>query len=164
MRRLALNAVEDFRDAKHRSRIMRDWRLRHNCTRVPESIPIADYAAIGCTRSVALVSRGGSIDWLCWPRFDSPSIFGRLLDAGKGGFFAIHPATEHQAKRRYLDGTNVIETTFTAGSGTARMLDLMPVMTEDEKRTTLSPFRQLLRRIEVVDGEVPIEVIYAPRP
>ena len=70
---------------------------------------IPDYAAIGCTRSVALVERGGSIDWLCWPRFDSPSIFGRLLDVDKGGFFAIHPAVDHQAKRRYLDGTNVID-------------------------------------------------------
>jgi GH15 family glucan-1,4-alpha-glucosidase len=131
---------------------------------VPESVPIADYAAIGCTRSVALVSRAGSIDWLCWPRFDSPSIFGRLLDAGKGGFFSIHPGIDHEARRQYLEGTNVIETIFTAASGRARLLDLMPVMTEDEKRTTLSPFRQLLRRIEVIDGELPVEVIYAPRP
>ena len=131
---------------------------------MPDSIPIADYAAIGCTRSVALVSRGGSIDWLCWPRFDSPSIFGRLLDIDKGGFFAIHPSAEHHATRRYLDGTNVIETTFTTKSGTAKLLDLMPVMTEEQKRKTLSPFRQLLRRIEVIDGEIPIEVVYAPRP
>jgi GH15 family glucan-1,4-alpha-glucosidase len=131
---------------------------------VPEPVPIADYAAIGCTRSVALVARGGSIDWLCWPRFDSPSIFGRLLDLDKGGFFAIYPAIEHEATRQYLDATNVIETTFTTASGTARLLDLMPVMTEDEKRSTMSPFRQLLRRIEVIDGEIPIEVIYAPRP
>jgi GH15 family glucan-1,4-alpha-glucosidase len=131
---------------------------------VPEPVPIAGYAAIGCTRSVALVSRGGSIDWLCWPRFDSPSIFGRLLDIDKGGFFAIHPAIDHEANRRYLDDTNVIETTFTTKSGTARMLDLMPVMTEDEKRVTLNPFRQLLRSIEVIDGEIPIEVTYAPRP
>jgi GH15 family glucan-1,4-alpha-glucosidase len=131
---------------------------------VAESVPIADYAPIGCTRSVALISRDGSIDWLCWPRFDSPSIFGRLLDAGKGGFFSIHPGIDHEARRQYLEGTNVIETIFTAASGSARLLDLMPVMTEDEKRTTLSPFRQLLRRIEVIDGELPVEVIYAPRP
>ena len=131
---------------------------------MPEPVSIADYAAIGCTRSVALVSRGGSIDWLCWPRFDSPSIFGRLLDVDKGGFFAIHPAVDHQAKRRYLDGTNVIETTFTTSSGTAKLLDLMPVMSEETKRRTLTPFRQLLRRVEGVDGEVPIEVFYAPRP
>src|SRR3979411_1713304 len=118
--------------------------------RVPESVPTAADASVGCTRSVALVSRGGSIDWLCWPRFDSPSIFGRLLDVDKGGFFAIHPAVDHHGRRRYLDETNVIETTFTTSSGTARLLDLMPVMTEAEKRATLSPFRQLLRRIEVV--------------
>ncbi len=76
-------------------------------------VPIAGYALIGCTRPAALVSRGGSIDWLCWPRFDSPSIFGRLLDAGKGGFFAIRPSVTHTATRRYLETTNVIETTFT---------------------------------------------------
>ena len=119
---------------------------------------------VGCTRSAALISRGGSIDWLCWPRFDSESIFGRILDAEKGGFFAIRPAMPFDARRRYLDGTNVIETTFSTESGVARLLDLMPVMTEEEKKKRLSPFRQLLRRVEVVAGELPIEVIYAPRP
>ncbi|HEX7680492.1 MAG TPA: glycoside hydrolase family 15 protein [Thermoanaerobaculia bacterium] len=130
---------------------------------MPPYPPIADYAAIGCTRSVALISRGGSIDWLCWPRFDSASVFGRILDAEKGGFFAIRPSVEHEAKRRYLDGTNVIETTFTTETGVARLLDLMPVFTEEEKRKRLSPFRQLLRRIEVIEGEIPIEIVYAPR-
>jgi GH15 family glucan-1,4-alpha-glucosidase len=127
-------------------------------------VPIAEYALIGCTRSAALVSRGGSIDWLCWPRFDSPSIFGRILDAGKGGFFMIRPAIAHTATRRYLEGTNVIETTFTTNAGVAQLIDLMPVMTEEEKRTRLSPFRQLLRRIELVEGEMPFEVVYSPRP
>jgi GH15 family glucan-1,4-alpha-glucosidase len=127
-------------------------------------VPIADYAAIGCTRSIALVSRGGSIDWLCWPRFDSESVFGRILDAEKGGYFAIQPAIPFASKRRYLEGTNVIETTFTAASGIVRLLDLMPVMTESEKQKRLSPFRQLLRRVECVEGDVPIVVTYAPRP
>jgi GH15 family glucan-1,4-alpha-glucosidase len=126
--------------------------------------PIADYAAIGCTRSVALISRSGSIDWLCWPRFDSESIFGRILDAEKGGCFSICPEGAHEVKRCYRDGTNVIETTFTTSAGVARLIDLMPVMTEEEKRTRLSPFRQLLRRIEIVSGEVSIEIVYAPRP
>ena len=127
-------------------------------------VPIADYAAIGCTRSIALISRGGSIDWLCWPRFDSGSIFGRILDAEKGGHFAISPAAPFQAARRYLEGTNVIETIFTTSSGVARLLDLMPVMTEEEKAQTLSPFRQVLRRVECLEGEVPILVTYEPRP
>ena len=131
---------------------------------MPAYDPIADYAAVGCTRSVALISRGGSIDWLCWPRFDSESIFGRILDAEKGGFFAIRPSVAHEAKRRYLEGTNVIETTFTTETGVARLLDLMPVMTEEEKRGRLSPFRQLLRRVEIIEGEMPIEIVYAPRP
>lgn len=131
---------------------------------MPPYPPIAGYAAIGCTRSVALISRGGSIDWLCWPRFDSASVFGRILDAEKGGFFAIRPTVEHEAQRRYLEGTNVIETTFTTGTGVARLLDLMPVFTEEEKQKRLSPFRQLLRRIEIIEGEVPIEIVYAPRP
>jgi GH15 family glucan-1,4-alpha-glucosidase len=126
--------------------------------------PIAGYAAIGCTRSVALISRSGSIDWLCWPRFDSASIFGRILDSEKGGFFAIRPSVAHEATRRYLEGTNVIETTFTTETGVARLLDLMPVFTEEEKQQRLSPFRQLLRRIEVVEGDVPFEIVYAPRP
>src|SRR3954453_18667672 len=113
---------------------------------------------------MALVSRGGSIDWHCGQRFDAPSTFGRLLDIEKGRGFAIHPAIEHDAQRCYLDGTNIIETTFTTKSGTAKLLDLMPVMAEEEKRSTLTPFRQLLRRIEAIDGEIPIEVVYAPRP
>ncbi|MEA2239258.1 MAG: hypothetical protein QOC81_3982 [Thermoanaerobaculia bacterium] len=127
-------------------------------------IPIADYAVIGCTRSIALVSRGGSIDWLCWPRFDSESIFGRILDAEKGGYFAVRPAIPFESKRRYIDGTNVIETIFTTASGVVRLLDLMPVMTEEEKGKRLSPFRQVLRRVEVVEGEVPLIVTYEPRP
>ena len=131
---------------------------------MPDYDPIADYAVIGCTRSAALISRGGSIDWLCWPRFDSESIFGRILDAEKGGFFAIRPAIAHKSWRRYCEETNVLETTFETETGVARLLDLMPVATEEKKRTRLSPFRQLLRRVEVVEGEVPIEIVYSPRP
>jgi GH15 family glucan-1,4-alpha-glucosidase len=126
--------------------------------------PIANYALIGDTRSAALISRDGSIDWLAWPRFDAPSVFARLLDAEHGGFFAIHPEAPFAATRRYAGDTNVLETTFTCDSGTARLLDLMPVLREEEKATRLTPFRQLLRRIEVLDGEVPVVATFAPRP
>jgi GH15 family glucan-1,4-alpha-glucosidase len=125
--------------------------------------PIGDYAIIGCTRSAALISRDGSIDWLCWPRFDSPSLFARILDHNRGGFFAIRPACEFKPTRRYVPRTNVLETTFECASGTARLIDLMPVMREEDKRHLLTPFRQLLRRIEAVEGEVPIEVQFSPR-
>ncbi len=126
--------------------------------------PIAEYAIIGDTRSAALISLQGSIDWLCWPRFDSRSIFGRILDHDRGGYFSIQPAVPFQVKRRYLDRTNVLETTFETESGVARLLDLMPVMREEEKKTRLTPFRQLLRRIEVTDGEVPLVAHFEPRP
>src|ERR1700752_2168343 len=95
-------------------------------------LPIADYAVIGCTRSAALISRDGSIDWLCWPRFDSASIFARLLDHDRGGFFAIRPATGFRSSRRYLPFTNVLETTFQCPSGTAKLTDLMPVLREED--------------------------------
>src|SRR6185436_8862788 len=118
----------------------------------------------GDTRSIALISREGSIDWLCWPRFDSPSIFARLLDASKGGHFAIAPSVPFTAKRKYIPETNVLETTFACDGGEARLVDLMPVLTEEEKQTRLTPFRQILRRVECVRGEVPIAVEFVPRP
>jgi GH15 family glucan-1,4-alpha-glucosidase len=125
--------------------------------------PIADYAIIGCTRSAALISRDGSIDWLCWPRFDSPSIFARILDYQKGGYFSICPSGAFKSERRYLDGTNVLETTFETDGGVVKLIDLMPVMREEEKRHRLTPFRQLLRRVECLAGEVQIEVRFSPR-
>src|SRR5260370_8484802 len=110
--------------------------------------PIADYALLGDTRSAALISSHGSIDWPCWPRFDAGSLFARILDAQGGGFFAIHPAVPYTTKRRYLDASNVLETTFTTDSGTVRLLDLMPVLREEEKARHLSPFRPLLPRLD----------------
>jgi GH15 family glucan-1,4-alpha-glucosidase len=126
--------------------------------------PIADYAVIGDTRSIALISSLGSIDWLCWPRFDAPSLFARLLDAKKGGCFSIAPAVPCRVRRRYVDATNVLETTFACDDGEVALLDLMPVMTEEEKQHRISPFRQLLRRITCVRGELPMRVEYTPRP
>jgi GH15 family glucan-1,4-alpha-glucosidase len=127
-----------------------------------EVSPIEDYAIIGDTRSIALISRGGSLDWLCWPRFDARSLFARILDVDRGGHFSIRPAGDFEVKRRY--DTNVLITTFTTPTGVARLIDLMPVMREIEKKSRLSPFRNILRRIECIAGEVAIEVEYAPRP
>jgi GH15 family glucan-1,4-alpha-glucosidase len=129
-----------------------------------ENAPIGDYAIIGNCRAAALVSRSGSIDWLCVPRFDSPSIFAALLDPVKGGRFQICPTSDYESSRCYIDHTNVLQTTFTTSSGVVRLTDLMPVTSEEEKRQVLWPEHEVLRLIECVSGEVEIEVLCDPRP
>ena len=132
-----------------------------SATRYPA---ISDYALIGDGRSAALVSRGGSLDWLCLPRFDSPSIFAALLDARQGGRFRIWPIGEFQTERRYLPETNILETTFTGPHGSLILRDLMPVASEAAKSAALMPEHEILREIEGISGEVELEILYAPRP
>ena len=97
-------------------------------------LPIGDYALLSDCRRAALVSRAGSVDWLCFPRFDSPAVFARILDPG-GGHFAIRPAGEFRASRGYADQTMVLQTTFVTASGTAVLTDAMAVgRTEAEAR------------------------------
>jgi GH15 family glucan-1,4-alpha-glucosidase len=98
---------------------------------------------------VALVGRDGSVDWLCLPDVDSESVFGRLLDADRGGHFAITPVGEFAADRRYQPGSNVLETTFHTSSGSARLTDALTV---GDGR--LAPQRELVRRIECLAGTV----------
>jgi GH15 family glucan-1,4-alpha-glucosidase len=126
--------------------------------------PIGAYALIGDARSAALVSRDGSIDWLCLPRFDSPSIFAALLDARAGGRFRIRPVGPFRAERRYLPDTNVLETTFRASTGAVVLRDLMPVASEEDKRRDLLPEHEILREVEGIAGAVELEVLYEPRP
>ncbi|MDR2984511.1 MAG: glycoside hydrolase family 15 protein [Nocardiopsaceae bacterium] len=129
-----------------------------------ESLPIADYALLSDCRSAALVSRHGSVDWLCFPRFDGPSVFCRLLDPA-GGHFEIRPAGHFRASRRYLDQTMVLETTFTTAEGTAVLTDAMAVG-RNERGHDLganSP-SMLLRRLVCTSGQFEAEVTYMPRP
>ena len=86
--------------------------------------PIADYALLSDRHSAALVSRDGSIDWLCFPRFDSPSIFGRLL-GDEAGHWSIRATSATQVTRRYLDRTMVLETTFRTPTGTVAITDAL---------------------------------------
>jgi alpha,alpha-trehalase len=128
------------------------------------SLPIGDYALLSDCRSAALVSRAGSVDWLCFPRFDAPAMFGRLLDAD-GGHFAIRPAGEFQSSRAYVDQAMVLETTFATAAGTAVLTDAMAVG-RNERGHDLGAGSPgvLLRQLTCTDGEMEIEVSYAPRP
>ena len=125
--------------------------------------PIHDYAAIGDGRSIALVGRHGSIDWLCWPRFDSPFIFAAILDE-HGGCWSLAPIAAFGVTRRYIEDTNVLETRFDTDTGTLVVTDLMPVASEEDKDRFLMPDHEILRVAACVRGEVEIAMRFAPRP
>ncbi|WP_353069919.1 glycoside hydrolase family 15 protein [Tunturibacter empetritectus] len=125
---------------------------------------IEDYAVIGDCRSAALVSTEGSIDWLCWPCFDSPSMFAYLIGPENGGSWQICPATTFTTSRKYVHDTNVLQTTFETQTGTVRLTDFMPVAGEEFTSGRLVPQRELIRILEGVTGEVEINVQFNPRP
>jgi GH15 family glucan-1,4-alpha-glucosidase len=126
--------------------------------------PISNYGLIGDTRTAALVSKSGSIDWCCLPQFDSPSYFGKILDRTRGGFFSICVTGRFSSEQRYLEDTNVLETTFDTEGGRVRILDMFSVTTEERKRKQLWPDHEILRIVEGISGEVTVRMQYAPRP
>ena len=88
---------------------------------------IEDYALIGDCESAALVSRDGSIDWLCWPRFDSDALFAALLGSREHGRWLVAPREEARVSRHYHPRTLILETRFETTSGVARLIDFMPL-------------------------------------
>jgi alpha,alpha-trehalase len=129
-----------------------------------DSLPLSDYALLSDCRSAALVSRDGSVDWLCFPRFDGPSVFGRLLDP-VGGYFSIRPVGDYEVSRRYVDQTMVLETTFTSAAGSAMLTDALAVGPNERGHDlgAHSP-SMLLRRFACTQGEIELLAVYAPRP
>nr|WP_308469065.1 glycoside hydrolase family 15 protein [Anaeromyxobacter diazotrophicus] len=125
---------------------------------------IGDHAVLGDGRSTALVTRQGCVDWLCWPRFDSPAVFDRLLDPAAGGHFTVAPASGWPSSRRYLPGTNVLETRFESAAGALTLVDLMPLGDADGGAAGLHAERELLRLARCERGEVELEVVLAARP
>src|SRR5919106_6456307 len=126
--------------------------------------PIKDFGVIGDLHTAALVSKLGSIDWCCWPDFDSPAVFCKLLDAELGGLFATNPLSSFDSSQRYVEGTNVLQTLFETDSGRIRLSDFMPVgrlvggYVEDPPVTR----RAISRLIEGLSGEVEVEVNFRP--
>jgi GH15 family glucan-1,4-alpha-glucosidase len=125
--------------------------------------PIGDHGLLSDCRSAALVSRGGSIEWLCFPRFDSPSVFARILDED-GGHFSIRPAAEGEVARRYRERSLVLETTFRTPTGRATLVDALAAgPNRGGHALALSPPRVLLREVTCQEGEVELEAEYQPR-
>jgi GH15 family glucan-1,4-alpha-glucosidase len=129
-----------------------------------EPSSIGDHAAIGDGRSVALVTSGGTIDWLCWPTFDAPSIFASLLDPKRGGCWHIGPTAAARRTRSYVADTNVLETRFVTPGGTLVLTDAMTVPDENARRRRIGNNHELLRRVCCEEGSVEVEVVFEPRP
>jgi len=126
--------------------------------------PIADYGMLADCHSAAHVDRGGSIDWLCLPHYDSSAIFARILDPD-AGHWSIRPAEPFTSTRRYLPGTLVLETTFTTDSGVVRLTDAMAVPAGQRGHDLGKDApHEVLRLVEGVSGEVEMLLELAPRP
>ncbi|MET0149704.1 MAG: glycoside hydrolase family 15 protein [Acidimicrobiales bacterium] len=127
---------------------------------------IGDYGVIGDCHSLALVGRDGSIDWCCFPRFDSPSVLGRVLDDERGGNFSVAPGEEVVAvERSYLPATMVLATRFETASGLLEVTDCMPVAGFDpEHPAEVTTRHAVLRRVRCLGGGVTAEVRLDPRP
>ncbi len=113
--------------------------------------PIEDYGIIGNLRTAALIGKNGSLDWLCYPRFDSPSVFGAILDHKKGGSFRIAAdAKDVTHKQLYWPDTNILVTRFLSADGVGETVDFMPMGTNG----ACSPDGCLIRKVRVLRGSM----------
>ncbi|MFH1560061.1 MAG: glycoside hydrolase family 15 protein [Chloroflexota bacterium] len=121
---------------------------------------IRDYGVIGDSRSAALVGIDGSIDWCCFPRFDSPSVFAAILDDKEGGRFQIAPTTSYDTHQEYLPNTNVLSTTFETNQGQATLIDFMPLT--ESSRPGQCP-HEIHRVLTCTQGTMTVECLFQPR-
>src|SRR5258708_16681525 len=127
-------------------------------------VPIAEYAVLSDCRSAALISRTGSVDWLCFPRFDGPSVFARLLD-DRAGHWSLRLDGLVQVSREYLEGTLVLRTSCQTATGTLELTDAMAVgQNERGHELGVDSPGVLLRHATCITGEAEGPCDYPPRP
>lgn len=126
-------------------------------------VAIADHGAIGNLRTVGLVGRDGSLDWLCLPHLDSPSVFAALLDVHRGGRFRLAPPGATLGRQRYLDDTNVLVTSFETTRGRLVVTDLLPLAGSLDEPATTRAEPMVLRLLQADGGEVEVELEWSPR-
>lgn len=123
---------------------------------------IKDYGIIGDANTVALVGKNGSIDWCCLPKFDSPSVFAKILDKEKGGFFKLEPAEEYVSRQEYLPNTNILKTIFKTKEGIVELLDFMPYGFDLEREAVVS-YSEVHRILVGKKGQVKMSLVFDPR-
>jgi GH15 family glucan-1,4-alpha-glucosidase len=132
------------------------WRL----SEYRDYSPISSYALIGDLHTAALVGLNGSIDWCCFPYFDSPSVFASILDSTRGGSFQISPAVPHTSEQRYSPATNVLITTYSLDAGgVVELTDFMPITSSGHR----GDFPEIHRRVRCTRGEAEVIVRFGPR-
>jgi GH15 family glucan-1,4-alpha-glucosidase len=128
--------------------------LRH------QYLPIAEHGLVGDLHTVALIGTTGTVDWYCCPAFDSPSVFGSVLDADRGGYYELHPdCDDWTSKQLYFPDTNILITRFFTSDGVGEVQDFMPI----EAVTTDMHRHRLIRRVVVVRGEMRFLIEVQPR-
>lgn len=119
---------------------------------------IEDYGIIGNLETCALVGDEGSIDWLCLPYLESPSVFAAILDNERGGHFAIQPVSKFHSFQAYIRHTNILRTTFNTPFGMVAITDFMPVIGDDSPR-----YRSIYRKVECIEGHSRLKLDFKPR-
>lgn len=122
-----------------------------------------NYSVVGNCRSAALISEKGSLDWLCLPKFDSPSVFAKILDEEKGGSLEIVVSPDYRITQEYIPHTNVVTTTFESAEGSFEVVDFMPRYKAGDKTEYYMP-TELYRMINLVSGHPRLKILYNPRP
>ncbi|ORX47962.1 Six-hairpin glycosidase [Hesseltinella vesiculosa] len=117
-------------------------------------LPIENYGIIGNLRTVSLCGTDGSIDFFCYPKFDSPSIFARMLDKDKGGHFSIYPTKHISNKQQYLPNSNILSTRFMSDDGVCELVDYMHIPEKDQRLSSKPLLPWIIRTVRVIRGTV----------